>query len=45
MSWHPKINLARQNALKQAAEQVKSQTVEERLAAIEQRLTSVEHRP
>jgi len=45
MSWHQKINAARQTALRKAAKNVKRQSVAERLVEIEQRLTSVEHRP
>ena len=36
MSWHPKINTARRTALKKAAKKVKKESVEERLAAVEE---------
>ncbi len=36
MSWHPKVKSARRTALKKAAKTVKRQSVEERLAAVEE---------
>jgi len=42
MSWHPKINTARRTALKEAAKNVKKQSVEERLAKIEKKVKVIE---